>query len=208
MTSLAPGWLAGHCPLPIAHCPLLIAHRSLLITHCFHLAPPSAPGLPQRRPEGPEAAFPSAAGSISGPTFDDFGRFSARLAPGALLQRLFGRFPVASRRARDKSELRFVWENAIRTRGRPFTQLLRLQRRRNSTNSPKIDPKSTENRTKIAPDRRFGPLGWRDGPRIARAARAERSRRARGAPEIAPGPPPARRLRRPRPILGPPGGAL
>ena len=201
----------AHCPLPIAHCPLLIAHRSLLITHCFHLAPPSTPGLPQRRPEGPEAAFPSAAGSISGPTFDDFGRFSAIVRAtrsGSAPAAICGRFPVASRRARDESELRFVWENAIRTRGRPFTQLLRLQRRRNSTISPKIDPKSTGNHTKIAPDRRFGPLGWRDGPRIARAARAECSRRARGAPESAPGPPPARRLRRPRPILGSPGGAL
>ena len=200
----------AHCPLPIAHCPLLIAHRSLLITHCFHLAPPSTPGLPQS-PEGPEAAFPSAAGSISGPTFDDFERFSAifrATRSGSAPAAIFGRFSVASRRAREKSDLRFVWENAIRTRVWPFTQRLRPQRRRNSTISPEIDPESTENRRRIAPDRRLGPLRWRAGPKIARAARAERSRRARGAPEVAPGAPPARRPRFPRPILGPPRGAL
>ena len=103
-----------------------------------------SPGRPRRRPEGPEIVFLRPPGSISGPIFDDFGRFLAifrATRSGSAPGQMFHRFSIDLLLALEKSDLHFVWENAIRTQGRPLATRRHLQRRKNSQIRPKIDPK-------------------------------------------------------------------
>jgi hypothetical protein len=73
-------------------------------------------------------------------------RFGKRLAREALA----GRFLVVFRRARAKSDLRFVWEKPMRAQGRPFAKRLDPQCRTHSKIDLHIDAESLENRPEIA----------------------------------------------------------